>query len=218
MTNNYCVYKHTCPGGEVYFGITSLRPEERWTNGGGYSGRFAKAIRNYGWENIESEVLWRNLTEKEALRLENLLISLMCEFDPDKVLNTVGRVRKKQVTRRPPRKNPYWEWDKNIRYKRNAKKANRRFSWCDEAWDNLDLLFGKFSCAPLIQKDHAAFQIIKATSPTNIEYTYLKVSYPDSVRSYDDLADFLSGVTLGDFDAIDEKTYFSEAWASASGY
>lgn len=29
----YVVYKHTCPNGKVYIGITSQKPEHRWKKG-----------------------------------------------------------------------------------------------------------------------------------------------------------------------------------------
>lgn len=52
-------YRHVCPDGKQYFGITSQEPEERWgSNGGGYiSQRFQEAIDEFGWDNIKHEVL-----------------------------------------------------------------------------------------------------------------------------------------------------------------
>ena len=51
------VYKRTCPNGRVYIGITSRTLEERM--GAGYQNNleFALAIREFGKENIISEVL-----------------------------------------------------------------------------------------------------------------------------------------------------------------
>ena len=37
MQNNFCVYKHTCPNGKVYIGITGKKPKHRWgKDGSGY--------------------------------------------------------------------------------------------------------------------------------------------------------------------------------------
>ena len=72
----YCVYKHTCPNGKVYIGITCRNVKYRWNNGKGYSSNkhFYNAIIKYGWENIEHEILYENLNEKEAYIKEIELI------------------------------------------------------------------------------------------------------------------------------------------------
>lgn len=76
---SYSVYKHTCPNSKVYIGITRCRVSDRWKNGLGYEYQvFGRAVRKYGWENITHEVLYKNLTEDEAKRLEKELIK---EFD-----------------------------------------------------------------------------------------------------------------------------------------
>lgn len=73
----YSVYKHTFPNGKVYIGITCQKPEDRWDKGKGYLGqpRMARAIVEYGWDNIEHKVLFDELTEEEAKQLEASLIS-----------------------------------------------------------------------------------------------------------------------------------------------
>ena len=50
----YVVYKHTCPNGKVYIGMTGLSCDERWQNGFGYSQNqaFFHDIVKYGWDNI----------------------------------------------------------------------------------------------------------------------------------------------------------------------
>ena len=75
--NNYSVYKHTCPNGKVYIGITCRDPEERWKNGRGYQKGilFRNAIDKYGWENILHEILYINLTKEEAEQKEIELIA-----------------------------------------------------------------------------------------------------------------------------------------------
>ena len=72
----YFVYKHICPNGKVYIGMTGKDPEERWRNGFGYESnkRFFKAIVKYGWDNIKHEILSRHETKQEALREEAMQI------------------------------------------------------------------------------------------------------------------------------------------------
>lgn len=73
----YLVYKHTCPNGKIYVGITSMIPTLRWNNGKGYSGNehFYNAILKYGWDNIKHEILFENLTKEEACQKEIELIA-----------------------------------------------------------------------------------------------------------------------------------------------
>lgn len=79
MERNYTVYKHTSPSGKVYIGITGQkRVEDRWRNGKGYiKQKFYRAIKKYGWDNIQHEVLFEGLTKKEA---ENMEIKLIAEY------------------------------------------------------------------------------------------------------------------------------------------
>lgn len=76
--DNYKVYRHTTPSNKVYIGITSQTVERRWrANGEGYKGSpvFYNAIKKYGWNNIEHEVLFDGLTYDEAEAMEIALIS-----------------------------------------------------------------------------------------------------------------------------------------------
>ena len=79
----YLVYKHTCPSGKIYIGITKQSPNKRWLNGLGYEHNdyFFKAIKKYGWKNIKHEILFNNLTEKEAKIKEIELISFFKSND-----------------------------------------------------------------------------------------------------------------------------------------
>lgn len=74
--NDYKVYKHTCPNGKVYIGITRQNPLTRWAGGFGYQTQvyFWRAIVKYGWVNIKHEILYENLSEKEAKEIEIRLI------------------------------------------------------------------------------------------------------------------------------------------------
>lgn len=75
----YCVYKHTSPDGKIYIGITSQKPpSKRWRkNGSGYKfcPHFYGAIKKYGWENFEHEILLDGLSVEEAQEKEKELIS-----------------------------------------------------------------------------------------------------------------------------------------------
>jgi DNA-binding XRE family transcriptional regulator len=71
METNYKVYKHTSPSGKVYIGLTKQKLEDRWRSGKGYKTQvFGKAVRKYGWENIESIIIAKDLSAEEASELE----------------------------------------------------------------------------------------------------------------------------------------------------
>lgn len=73
----YSVYIHTTPNGKVYVGITGQDPYKRWNNGNGYRANkhFWNAIKLYGWENIEHEILFCGITKEEACSREIELIA-----------------------------------------------------------------------------------------------------------------------------------------------
>ena len=70
------VYRHTCPNGKTYFGITSRSTSERWRNGEGYKGNsyFYRAIKKYGWENIKHEIVISGISRADACAVERMLI------------------------------------------------------------------------------------------------------------------------------------------------
>ena len=73
----YSIYKHTCPNGKVYIGITNQEPEKRWCNGFGYQkqSRFFSAIVKFGWDNILHEIIAQVETQQEASKIEKILIT-----------------------------------------------------------------------------------------------------------------------------------------------
>jgi len=71
--------------GKRYIGITSQVPEKRWMNGCGYSERLpiGRAIRKYGWDGFEHEILYSNATETFAKDAERKLIAQYKTQDDD---------------------------------------------------------------------------------------------------------------------------------------
>lgn len=71
---SFIVYKHTSPSNKVYIGITKLNLIKRWK---GYINNtyFFRAILKYGWNNFQHEILYSELSEKEAKQIEICLIA-----------------------------------------------------------------------------------------------------------------------------------------------
>ncbi len=72
----YKLYKHTSPSGKVYIGITCKNPKDRFRSGKGYvhNSYFYRAIKKYGWDNIEHKILLDGLTFQQAKKLEQWYI------------------------------------------------------------------------------------------------------------------------------------------------
>ena len=72
----WTVYAHIAPNGKMYVGITSQKPENRWRDGYGYqrNTHLWNAIKKYGWENFQHEIIASNLTQEEAGNMERILI------------------------------------------------------------------------------------------------------------------------------------------------
>lgn len=83
-SKNYIVYKHTCPNGKVYIGITCETLAQRCKRGKGYRPNqiFWKAILKYGWDNIRHEILYEGLSCKEAEQKE---IELIAEYKSNQI-------------------------------------------------------------------------------------------------------------------------------------
>ena len=73
---NYKVYMHIFPNGKAYIGITKQEPKVRWGGGNGYARNeyMHRAIKKYGWENIEHIILFDGLLEADACEIEKSLI------------------------------------------------------------------------------------------------------------------------------------------------
>ena len=80
----YTVYAHIAPNGKMYVGITSQKPEYRWRDGlSAYreNEHLCNAIRKYGWENFQHEIIASGLTGEEAGHMEKLLIEKLNLLD-----------------------------------------------------------------------------------------------------------------------------------------
>lgn len=88
----YSIYKHTCPNGKIYIGITNQEPEKRWCNGFGYqrNTRFFRDIVAYGWNNFLHEVIAQVETQAEATRIEKILIVSHKTTNPEYGYNIQG--------------------------------------------------------------------------------------------------------------------------------
>jgi hypothetical protein len=84
LLDHFIVYKHTCPNGKIYIGITSQTPDRRWMNGLGYREQplFWRAIQKYGWENIQHEILLEGLSKEAACQYEVDMIAYYNSADP----------------------------------------------------------------------------------------------------------------------------------------
>lgn len=91
--DTYCVYIHTNKiNGKKYVGQTKHgdNPErKRWKYGDGYKccKYFYHAIKKYGWNLFDHEIIASNLTLDEANHFEELLISKLDTINPDNGYN-----------------------------------------------------------------------------------------------------------------------------------
>ena len=72
---DYSIYCHITPSGRKYVGI-SCSPVRRWDNGKNYKHNFLfdRAIKKYGWDNIQPLILYSGLSVDEAKEIERKLI------------------------------------------------------------------------------------------------------------------------------------------------
>ena len=85
----YIVYKHTAPNGKCYIGVTRNDMKTRANRGNNYrlNKHFYNAIRKYGWDNINHEVLIDGLTKEEAEAAEIEMIAYYDSTNPQKGYN-----------------------------------------------------------------------------------------------------------------------------------
>jgi len=121
---DWCVYIHTNKiNGKKYVGQTCKKPEIRWNNGVGYksSTYFFSAIKKYGWNNFDHEIIAENLTKEQADELECFLIKKLktinakfgynlCDGGSRGKQNEATRLKMSQIQKgkkRPPRSEEY---------------------------------------------------------------------------------------------------------------
>ena len=148
VPKQYTVYKHTSPNGKIYIGITEAAVEKRWKYGRGYeyNTHFYNAIKKYGWDNFEHEVLFTNLTAEEAAQKEIELIALYHSDDRSKGYNvspggtlvassSKDKIRQSRINsdlnnKQSKRSKEYWgdpNWrEKTIRNMRGKKRTDEQ--------------------------------------------------------------------------------------------
>ena len=89
MLKKYKVYRHSFPNGKVYIGITKQTLAERKSSGYYHNSQMQNAIYEFGWKNIESEILFDNLTKKQALKIEAKLIKKYNTSNPEFGYNVI---------------------------------------------------------------------------------------------------------------------------------
>lgn len=122
--DSYCVYIHHFPNGKVYVGITGDPPHRRWKSDGyGYHSQrvIYNAIKKYGWNNIEHEIVASNLTKEEACNFEIILIRALnsadhkCGYNVDNGGITSGRHSKETLKKMSSSMKKVWKSDKYVR-------------------------------------------------------------------------------------------------------
>ena len=153
------MYKHTCPNGFVYVGITSRPPVQRWKNGFGYESNrdFFRTIVKYGWDNIKHEVLYTSLTEKEARKIEKRLIEKYerCCYNT-KNTKEYNKAANKLLRKAHPR--VYWEVD-------GIRKPARE--WCNDYDINYSTVIQRMSVNGLTVKQALTFPKVPLSKGRN---------------------------------------------------
>lgn len=120
----YCVYIHTFPNGKVYVGITGDPPHRRWKSDGyGYHSQrvIYNAIKKYGWDNINHEIVASNLTKEEACNFEVILIRAFNStnrrfgYNVDNGGTTSGRHSQETLKKMSNSMKQVWKSDKYVR-------------------------------------------------------------------------------------------------------
>jgi len=86
----YIVYCHTNKiNGKKYIGITCQKPNDRWMNGLGYVNcpLMNRAIKKYGWDGFNHDILFEGLNKEEAEFKEIELIAELDTTNPNKGYN-----------------------------------------------------------------------------------------------------------------------------------
>lgn len=132
----FTVYKYTLKGtNRVYIGQTCLTIKERAGNQGhryNHCIKFYNAIKKFGWDNFECEILAENLTLEEANKLEDEYILKYNSIENGFNLNRGGRnhlwteeQRQQMRERNLGEKNPNYGKPRSEETKRKISDANK---------------------------------------------------------------------------------------------
>lgn len=86
INRTYSIYCHTNTiNGNQYIGMTGLKLNERFSNGEGYKEctYFYRAIKKYGWDAFETDVLFEGLTFEDAEQVERDTIEILNTMSPN---------------------------------------------------------------------------------------------------------------------------------------
>jgi len=84
--DKFIVYKHTNKkNNKSYIGITSQEAKKRWQNGNKYKNNkyFWNAIKKYGWDNFDHEIIFEDVSKNDALKKEEELIAVNKSSEKD---------------------------------------------------------------------------------------------------------------------------------------
>lgn len=84
----YIVYRHTNKkNGKVYIGMTCRTMAARWNEGYRNNPHFHRAIKKYGWDGFDHEIIAENLSKEEAEETERFYIALHDSTNVEKGYN-----------------------------------------------------------------------------------------------------------------------------------
>ena len=84
---HYIVYKYEFPNGMIYIGVTKNTIQVRREQGYQHNRQLQDAVKQFGWNNVTTEILEENLSEDEAFSKEIDYIGLLNANDPRKGFN-----------------------------------------------------------------------------------------------------------------------------------
>lgn len=191
MNNNWIVYKHTFPDGKIYIGVTGKAPEIRWDNGFGYirERKIFNAIVSQGWNNVKHDILYSELSEESAKKIEKSLIQEIVKRCRDNVLNVQHNPAKCQSA----------SWVNFGITEKSIKQNGGKFALLNDCWlEKYKQLRGCFPFSTKIFVGYIILQFFEMEQETVKEYDY-KISYPDHVVTFRDLHNFLMTGATGEW-------------------
>ena len=99
----YSIYVHTTPDGKKYVGSTSQEPNKRYIGGSNYRNntRFYNAIKFFGWNNIQHQVIETVEDKETALKREEYYTLLWRTNEPEFGYNIyVGNIKDEETKKK----------------------------------------------------------------------------------------------------------------------